>query len=303
MAPMEFHETGVAVCSTSSLLGDEVSPTRAGACRASGTSTFPSGGLDWTLGDGVRSLREEYGADYALFVGFDDSYQSAGAVGSVLITTITLGVVAPPPGRQMGAASLVDLWAISCGRAASTARAGATSGSSRRHGRRSAEETGAGRERPSGLLAAYPPTAERVAMARAWVARMEWAAGPAVEIRPDAHRAVMAPLLSGLPWMWGVPPAARISRIHRTIGRGSSSATYVGPGNLRPAAKAARRSARPLQRYAAGRETAAGSSCENQRTGHIPAAQNWSVVTMGDEPGTAQSAWRQGTPPCAASAR
>ena len=35
-------------------------------------------------------------------------------------------------------------------------------------------------------------------MARAWVARMEWAAGPAVEIRPDAHRAVMAPLLRGL---------------------------------------------------------------------------------------------------------
>ena len=66
-------------------------------------------GLDWTLGDAVQGLHEEYGADYALFVGFDDSYQSAGVVGSALIAFITLGIVAPPPGLQIGAASLVDL--------------------------------------------------------------------------------------------------------------------------------------------------------------------------------------------------
>jgi len=68
-----------------------------------------AGVLDWTLGDGARSLREEYAADYALFVAFDDSYQSAGVVGSAVIVTVTLGLVAPPPGRQIGAASLVDL--------------------------------------------------------------------------------------------------------------------------------------------------------------------------------------------------
>lgn len=66
-------------------------------------------GLDWTLGNAAQSLREEYGADYALFVSFDDSYQSAGVVGSALIATVTLGIVTPPPGRQVGAASLVDL--------------------------------------------------------------------------------------------------------------------------------------------------------------------------------------------------
>jgi hypothetical protein len=66
-------------------------------------------GPDWTLGDAVQGLHEEYGADYAMFVGFDDSYQGAGVVGSALITAVTLGVVAPPPGRQNGAASLVDL--------------------------------------------------------------------------------------------------------------------------------------------------------------------------------------------------
>jgi hypothetical protein len=66
-------------------------------------------GLDWTLGDAVQGLRNEHEADYALFVAFDDSYQGAGVVGSVVLTTVTLGLVAPPPGRQVGAASLVDL--------------------------------------------------------------------------------------------------------------------------------------------------------------------------------------------------
>src|SRR5215471_14024031 len=65
--------------------------------------------LDWTLGDAVQGLHEQYGADYALFVSFDDSYQSAGIVGSALIVTLTLGILAPPPGVQFGAASLVDL--------------------------------------------------------------------------------------------------------------------------------------------------------------------------------------------------
>jgi len=60
-----------------------------------------------------------------------------------------------------------------------------------------AEETAARRERPSGLLATHPPTAERVAVARAAVARAERAAGPTVGLRPDAHRRAIAPLLSG----------------------------------------------------------------------------------------------------------
>jgi hypothetical protein len=67
------------------------------------------GSLDLTLGADSRSLGEEYEADYALFVRMSDSYQSAGVLGSALLITLTMGALAPPPGQQIGNASLVDL--------------------------------------------------------------------------------------------------------------------------------------------------------------------------------------------------
>ena len=36
------------------------------------------GKFDWTLGEGVKALREDADADYALFVFLRDSYASAG---------------------------------------------------------------------------------------------------------------------------------------------------------------------------------------------------------------------------------
>jgi hypothetical protein len=65
------------------------------------------GHFDWTLGPAVRMLREEYGADYALFVSVRDSYVGWGRAAFMLVaaafTLPTLG------GTQTGFASLVDL--------------------------------------------------------------------------------------------------------------------------------------------------------------------------------------------------
>jgi hypothetical protein len=65
------------------------------------------GHFDWTLGPAVRMLREEYGADYALFVSVRDSYIGWGRAAFMLVaaafTLPTLG------GTQTGFASLVDL--------------------------------------------------------------------------------------------------------------------------------------------------------------------------------------------------
>jgi hypothetical protein len=68
------------------------------------------GGLDWSLGDGVRTLREAHGVDYGLFVVLRDSYASGGrhAMG-IGVAILSLGTVAMPMGQQRGAASLVDL--------------------------------------------------------------------------------------------------------------------------------------------------------------------------------------------------
>jgi hypothetical protein len=65
------------------------------------------GHFDWTLGPAVRVLKEEYGADYALFVSLRDSYVGWGRAAYMLVaaafTLPTLG------GTQTGFASLVDL--------------------------------------------------------------------------------------------------------------------------------------------------------------------------------------------------
>jgi hypothetical protein len=63
--------------------------------------------FDWSLGPQVRILRDEYGADYALFIYLRDSYASAGR--AVLVVGAALLGVAMPSGRQVGIASLVDL--------------------------------------------------------------------------------------------------------------------------------------------------------------------------------------------------
>lgn len=63
--------------------------------------------FDWTLGDGVAMLREEYNADYALFVHIRDSYSSDGRK-TLMVLAALLGRLVPG-GEQQGFASLVDL--------------------------------------------------------------------------------------------------------------------------------------------------------------------------------------------------
>jgi hypothetical protein len=63
--------------------------------------------FDWSLGEGVNILREDFGADYGLFIFWRDSYASPGRV-AMMVGMAALGVVAPG-GRQIGFASLVDL--------------------------------------------------------------------------------------------------------------------------------------------------------------------------------------------------
>lgn len=62
---------------------------------------------DWSLGEGVSSLREASGADYGLFVYLRDSYSSAGR--KALIGIGALFGVAASGGSQVGFATLVDL--------------------------------------------------------------------------------------------------------------------------------------------------------------------------------------------------
>lgn len=63
--------------------------------------------FDWTLGPDTRMLKEEFGADYALFVFIRDSYASAGRV-AVMVVGAMFGV-GMQGGIQFGFASLVDL--------------------------------------------------------------------------------------------------------------------------------------------------------------------------------------------------
>ena len=63
--------------------------------------------FDWTLGPDVQLLKEEFQADYALFVYLLDSYAAAGRA-AVIAMSALLGV-AVQGGIQVGFASLVDL--------------------------------------------------------------------------------------------------------------------------------------------------------------------------------------------------
>ena len=63
--------------------------------------------FDWTLGPGARQLRQESGADYALFVYLRDSYASAGRVAVIFVGALFGAAI--PGGIQVGFASLVDL--------------------------------------------------------------------------------------------------------------------------------------------------------------------------------------------------
>lgn len=63
--------------------------------------------FDWTLGEGANTLRARYGADYALFVYFRDSFASAGRVAFMIVGSLFGAYV--PGGQQIGFASLVDL--------------------------------------------------------------------------------------------------------------------------------------------------------------------------------------------------
>jgi hypothetical protein len=71
--------------------------------------TLPSKGKDfnWTLGDGVKALASEQGADYALFVNARGTYASGGRYATALGMAM-LGV-SVPLGHQQVLASLVDL--------------------------------------------------------------------------------------------------------------------------------------------------------------------------------------------------
>ncbi len=61
----------------------------------------------WSLGNAPDVLRDEYDADYALFIRMKDHFSSGGRI-ALGIVTAALGY-APPPGIQIGYAYLIDL--------------------------------------------------------------------------------------------------------------------------------------------------------------------------------------------------
>jgi hypothetical protein len=65
------------------------------------------GRFDWTLSEEVALLRDEYGADHALFVFMRDSFSSGGRT-ALIVAAAILGV-GVSGGNQFGFASLVDL--------------------------------------------------------------------------------------------------------------------------------------------------------------------------------------------------
>jgi hypothetical protein len=64
--------------------------------------------MDWSLGPGVQVLREQTGADYALFTYLRDSYTSTGRAALRLVGALLLGGDIGG-GAQIGVATLVDL--------------------------------------------------------------------------------------------------------------------------------------------------------------------------------------------------
>lgn len=81
--------------------------SRAGSSPNSGLRN-KHGKFDWTLGPGVKALRDATGADYALFTYVRDSYTSGGRVAMRVIGFVLLGGDIGG-GYQIGLASLVDL--------------------------------------------------------------------------------------------------------------------------------------------------------------------------------------------------
>ncbi len=66
--------------------------------------------FDWSLGRNLSSLRNQYDADYVLFLHFRDSYASGGRIAVIIaVAVLTAGNVAIKGGEQAGFASLVDL--------------------------------------------------------------------------------------------------------------------------------------------------------------------------------------------------
>jgi len=74
-----------------------------------GVAPLPTkaGSFDWGLGPGVRTIRENYGADYALFSFYRD-YQASGGRVAFAILAAAAGVGVPTT-AEFGFASLVDL--------------------------------------------------------------------------------------------------------------------------------------------------------------------------------------------------
>jgi hypothetical protein len=64
-------------------------------------------GFDWTLGPGVKALRERFNADFALFGYVRDSYSSDGQVAMNIAMVLLGGSV--QTGQQIGVMNLVDL--------------------------------------------------------------------------------------------------------------------------------------------------------------------------------------------------
>jgi hypothetical protein len=67
------------------------------------------GKFDWSLGQGARLLRENFNADYALFVLIRDSYASGGRMAAAAVMSVLSLAPVSPGGQQVGFASLVDL--------------------------------------------------------------------------------------------------------------------------------------------------------------------------------------------------
>ncbi len=63
--------------------------------------------FDWTLGPDAKMLKEEFGADYALFVFIRDSYATAGRTAVIVLGALMGAHV--QGGMQVGFATLVDL--------------------------------------------------------------------------------------------------------------------------------------------------------------------------------------------------
>ena len=71
-----------------------------------------NGELDWNLGPGVQVIREDYEADYALFIDIQDVYVSKGRMGLVLLAAglqLNPFMLMSLPGFQEGYISLVDV--------------------------------------------------------------------------------------------------------------------------------------------------------------------------------------------------